>query len=80
MDFVEFIRQYTHLNREQLVDYINGNLESPLLEAVDRHLEVCQFCKNDVEIWSRLLHLPEMVGDEPDLRINPWEELLEERS
>lgn len=65
MDFVGFVRSHVHLTREHLVDYINGNLEEPLLGAVKGHIEVCQFCRNDVEIWTRLLHLPEM-GTETD--------------
>ena len=48
----------------------------PLKEAVDRHLDVCRFCRVDVDIWSRLLNLPELGDEEEDYDDSIWEELL----
>src|SRR5262249_46726410 len=50
-----------------LPDYFERNLRNPELSAIERHLEQCPSCKEQVVLWEKLLLLPEEEPS-PDLR------------
>src|SRR5580700_5651576 len=43
---------------ELLPDYLQGSLKAPQDDLVERHIEECSDCREDVAIWKKLSLLP----------------------